>query len=99
MYELKVPLQRADGIEYAVGAKPGALIAIGLETPKWEGPSFAERMGGMMGGGGMGGGGMGGGGGRGGGGGGGGRGGGGGGRGGEPAKPMNAWALVQLASQ
>ncbi len=96
-YELKVPLAKSAELPYAIGTKPGALIGIGLETPKIERPS--EEGGGRS----MGIPGMGGGGGRGGGmsggrGGGGGRGMGGGGRGGpEPAKPMKAWGLLQLA--
>src|SRR5262249_20632194 len=58
VYELKVPLVKSSEVEYAIGAQPGALIGIGLETPKVE--TSREQMtggrGGGMGGGGMGGG-------------------------------------------
>ncbi len=98
VYELKVPLVKSREIEYAIGAQPGALIGIGLETPKIESPreGMTAGRGGGMGGGGMGGG-MGG---RGRGGGMGGMGGGrgmGGSRGGEEMKPLKAWGLLQLA--
>jgi hypothetical protein len=105
VYELKVPLQVDDGHPFAVGARPGAKIGIGLETPeaeKAENPGDMGKPGGRPpGGGGAGGrppgGGMGGGG----------TGGlppmgGGGPRGGpggfEPPKPIKAWATAQLAS-
>jgi len=93
VYELRVPLAATADVPYAVGARPGATIGLGLETPKVERPSMEGRRGGAgMGGfGGVGGrsGGMGG------------RGGGMGGRGGrqfEPARPMKIWATVRLAS-
>jgi hypothetical protein len=98
VYELQVPLAKTPEFEYAIGTVPGALIGIGLETPKIERASSDEGRGGGMGGGGMGG--------RGGGGrgrGGGGRGGGMGGRGTardtEQMKPMKAWGLLQLAAK
>lgn len=90
VYELQVPLARTSEFEYAIGTKPGALIGIGLETPKMETASPDGGRGRGIGGGGIGG--------RGGGGmGGGGRGMGGARRGGEQMKPMKAWALLQLA--
>jgi hypothetical protein len=99
VYELKVPLAPTTEYPYAIGSKPGAAIGIGLETPKRE---TAARGGGPGGFGGGGGGGMGrggfGGGRRGGGGMGGGRGGGERRGGLEPAKPMKAWAVLQLAA-
>jgi hypothetical protein len=107
-YELKVPLAKSADVPYAVGAKPGATIGLGLETPKRELPKmegeggrgmggFGGGGGGGTGGGGMGGGGTGGRGGGMGGGRGGGRGGEG--RGGvEPAKPMKVWASVRLTT-
>jgi hypothetical protein len=92
VYELRVPLKADGQYEFAVGARVGELIQIGLETPEFERP---EGMGGGrgMGGGGMPPGGMGGG-----------RGGHGGsppggGRGGfEPPDPIKLWATVRLAS-
>jgi hypothetical protein len=33
VYELKVPLERTDATPHAIGAKPGAAISLGLETP------------------------------------------------------------------
>jgi hypothetical protein len=33
VYELQIPLGKTDGTPHAVGAKPGATIALGLETP------------------------------------------------------------------
>jgi len=97
VYELKVPLAKTTDAPYAIETKPGAVIGIGIETPKMEHPSGEGRGGGM--GGGMGG--MGGGmGGRGGGG----MGHGGGGRSGgehgqsEQPKPLKNWATIQLAS-
>jgi hypothetical protein len=100
-YELKVPLAANDAHPYAIGAKSGALISVGLEVPKLEMPEMRGREGGGgrggpgggMGGGGMGGfGGMGGrGGGR--------RGGGGYGERTEQPKPLNGWVAVQLASK
>jgi len=98
VYELKVPLAKTTAAPYAIETKPGAVIGIGIETPKMEHPSGEGRGGGM--GGGMGG--MGGGmGGRGGGGMG--HGGGGGRSGGEHGqseqpKPLKNWATIQLAS-
>jgi len=97
VYELKVPLQVDDGHPYAIGARPGATIGIGLETPEVEKPESAGdagmpgKGGRPPGGGGMGGGGMGGGPPM---------GGGGHGRPGgfEPAKPIKAWATVRLAA-
>lgn len=92
VYELKVPLAPTSDYPYAIGSKPGAAIGIGLETPKRETAARGAGPGGGFGGGGMGGGGR-----R--------RGGGmGGGRGDrrggfEPAKPMKAWAVLQLAAR
>ena len=40
-YELRVPLQSADG--FAVGAAPGAEIGLGLETPEFERPDGEGR--------------------------------------------------------
>jgi len=111
--ELQVPLQKNDASEFAIGARPGGVIGLGLETPKMERPEGGPPGGpGGHPGGGMGG--MGGGGGRGGGGGMGGMGGGmggmGGGRGGhqggpggpdghmERADPLKYWTTVQLAT-
>jgi hypothetical protein len=92
VYELKVPLQIDDGHPYAIGARPGATIGIGLETPEVESGERPPRLGGF---------GMGGGGGRTGG-----TGGGppmgGGSRGGpdefKPPKPIKAWATAKLAA-
>lgn len=92
VYELKVPLQIDDGHPYAIGARPGATIGIGLETPDVESGERPPRLGGF---------GMGGGGGRPGG-----TGGGppmgGGSRGGpdefKPPKPIKAWATAKLAA-
>src|SRR5262249_53538815 len=101
VYEMKLPLQKTDEIEYAIGARPGSRISVGFETLKAKGEShglggMGGGMPGMGGGGrGRGGGGMGGGGGQGGG-----RGGMGGGRqGGESLKPIKGWAELQLASE
>lgn len=95
VYELRVPLARAAAYPYAIGAKNGALIGIGFETPKRERPPQREGRG--MGGFGGGGGGMGGRGGMG-------RGGGMGQGGGgmdrsdvDPPKPLKAWAVLQLS--
>ena len=52
VYELKVPLARTSAAPYAIDAKPGSLIGLGLETPKLERP---QGMGGFGGPGGMGG--------------------------------------------
>lgn len=97
VYELKVPLAGNDEHPYAVEAKSGSVVGIGLETPKPERPS---REGGGLGG--FGGGGSGGMGGRGGMG----RGGGMGRRGGmergeasEPPKPLKTWATIHLAAR
>ncbi|OFW21687.1 MAG: hypothetical protein A3G21_14940 [Acidobacteria bacterium RIFCSPLOWO2_12_FULL_66_21] len=101
VYELKVPLAVTSDFPYAIGAKPGAAIGIGLETPKRETPGRSGSFGGPGGidGGGIGGrggfgrprgGGMGGGGGR--------------GRSGAQRadfnmpKPIKAWAVLQLAA-
>jgi hypothetical protein len=101
-YELKVPLASNDAHPYAVGAKPGALISLGIEMPKLQTPEGRGREGGGGGGrGGPGGGGMGGGGGRiGGFGGGMGRGGGGGDRDRpQQPKPLSGWVALQLAAK
>src|SRR5262245_62134230 len=95
VYELKLPLQKTADVEYAIGARPGSLVSVGLETPKAKNPSHdtGGMPGGMSGGmGGRGGGGRSGGGGTG-------RGGmGGGGQGGDAApKPIRGWAALQLA--
>lgn len=83
VYELKVPIGRDDATQYALGTKTGALIGIGLETPRRERP---QREGRGMGGFGGGGGGMG-------------RGGGMNRPDGfEPPKPLKAWALLQLVA-
>jgi hypothetical protein len=89
VYELKVPLQIDDGHPYAIGARPGATIGVGLETPDVEkaegGVGFGiPGRGGRPPGGGMGGGGMGG-------------GPPGGPEGFKPPKPIKAWATVRLA--
>lgn len=85
VYELEVPIQAGADFPYAIEAKPGAAIGFGLETPKPEAKSSDDegRRGGM---GGLGRGGIG-------------RMGGGprGERGREPAKPLKAWATIQLA--
>ena len=102
-YELKVPLAANDAHPYAVGAKPGALVSVGLEMPKLQMPEGRGREGGGggRGPGGGGGGGMGGriggygggmGGGRGG------HGGGGGYQQSEQEKPLSGWVELQLAS-
>ena len=100
-YELKVPLAANDAHPYGIGAKPGAMISVGLEMPKLEMPEGRGREGGGRGGpgggmGGHGGGGMGGYGGMGG------RGGhsnGGGYERAEQPKPLSGWMAVQLASK
>jgi len=101
VYELKLPLVKDEAHPYAVGARPGTMIGLGVESPKWEG--FSRQMpggpGGGMGGrpgGGTGGGPPGGMGGRGGPGGGAGRP-----EGGEvsPPKPWKTWTTVQLARE
>jgi hypothetical protein len=100
-YELKVPLAANDAHPYGIGAKPGAVISVGLEMPKLEMPEGRGREGGGRGGpgggmGGHGGGGMGGYGGMGG------RGGhsnGGGVERAEQPKPLSGWMAVQLASK
>jgi hypothetical protein len=99
-YELKVPLVANDAHPYAIGAKPGGVVSVGLEMPKLELPAMRGREGGGSGGG-MGGpgggriggfgGGMGGMGGR--------RRGGDGEERPEPPKPLNGWVAVQLASK
>jgi hypothetical protein len=105
VYEMRVPLAKSDIQPYAIGAKPDAMIGVGLETPEIDRSAMRPGGGGGEGGGGYGGRGGGGGGfgGRGGGMGGrggyGGRGGGmgGGGRGFEMPKPLKLWSVVQLA--
>ncbi len=94
VYELRVPLARGAEEPYAIETKPGALVGLGLQTPKMERPE-GQRGGGM---GGFGGGGMGGRGGRGGGGMGGRRGGDRSGGGFEPRKPLKLWATIQLSA-
>jgi hypothetical protein len=86
VYELKVPIATGPEWPYAIEARPGAVIGLGLETPKMERPSGIGR-GGM---GGFGGRGMGGGmrGRR-----------GGNDPQFEPVKPLKAWATIQLARQ
>jgi hypothetical protein len=90
VYEMKVPLMKTAVFEYAIGAKPGSLIGIGLEIPKLEEPEGGGRGRGVPGMGGMGGG-MGG------------RSRGGGGAGGGVpegvSKPYKAWGLLQLAAK
>ncbi len=95
VYEIKVPLLRSEQYPYAVGARAGGSIGIGLEIPKMDLSAMRERMGGRRPqGGGMppGGGGRGGMGGR----------GGGrgmpGGRGPQMPKGLKVWVTVQLAS-
>ncbi len=98
-YELRVPLQVTSEDPYAIGVEPGAVIGLGLETPKIEMPRRPGGFGGGMGGrgggmGGMGGGEMGGMGGR--------RGGFGG-EGGQfggrtRMEPLKLWATVTLAT-
>lgn len=90
VYELKVPLAPTTEFPYAIEAKPGAAIGLGLETPKRDVPSRGGPGDGGMGRGGIGGGRRGG-------------GGMGGGRGGdrrgfEAPKPMKTWAVLQLAA-
>jgi len=103
-YELKVPLSANDAHPYAVNAKPGSAIGVGLEMPKMEMPEGRGRGGGGGYGGGGGGGGRGGGG-FGGGGMGGGHHGGGGGAGGgqrggyQAPKPLSGWMTVKLAAE
>jgi hypothetical protein len=105
VYEMKVPLRKSDAAPYAIGAKPGGIIGIGLQTPEFQwrdggsgtgggegrpGGGGGGSWGGMGGRGGMGGGGMGGG--RG-------RGGEAGMRGrGEMPKPLKHWTTVELAA-
>jgi len=100
-YELKVPLAANDAHPYGIGAKPGAVISVGLEMPKLEMPEGRGREGGGRGGPG---GGMGGHGGRGmvgydGMGGRGGQSNGGGFEHAEQPKPLSGWMAVQLASK
>ena len=52
-YELRVPLASAASQPYAVAAKPGQTISVGLEMPKLEMPDGRGREGGRGGGGGM----------------------------------------------
>lgn len=92
VYELKVPLLHDEQYPYAVGAKAGDLIGLGIEIPKMDRSAMRERMGGRPGGGGIPGGGVGGGG----------RIGGMGMRGGQrPQIPngLKVWLAVQLASK
>jgi uncharacterized membrane protein YgcG len=96
-YELKVPLEANDAHPYALNAKPGSAIGVGLETPKTEMTEGRGRGSGGYGGGGRGGGGFGGGGM-------GGHHGGGGGGGGQRGayqrpNPLHGWMTVQLAAQ
>lgn len=99
VYEMRVPLAKSDSQPYAIGAKPNAMIGVGLETPEFDRFAMRPAIGGRGGGGGIGGrGGVGGRGGMGGGGGYGGRGGMGGGRGFEMPKPLKTWNTVQLAA-
>ena len=86
VYELKVPLARSTEWPYAIEAKPGTLIGLGLETPKIERPS-REGPGGTGGFGGRGGrmGGR--------------RGAGGNDGQFEPPKPLKTWATIQLAAR
>lgn len=91
VYELKVPLLHDEQHPYAVGAKAGDLIGIGIEIAKMDRDAIRERMGGRPGGGGIPGGG-----------GGGGRPGGMGMRGGRgPQMPngLKVWLAVQLTSK
>ena len=99
-YELKVPLESNDAHPYALNAKPGSAIGVGIETPKMD---TQEGRGRGSGGGGYGGGGGGRGGGGFGGGGMGGHHGGGGGGGGQRSgyqrpNPLHGWMTVQLAA-
>ena len=102
-YELRVPLQATADAPYAIGVQPGAVIGLGLETPRIERPrrpgGFGGGFGGRGGGFGSGEGGMEGGGRRGGFGGEGGEGGGRGQFGGRARmKPIKLWATVTLAT-
>lgn len=95
IYEMRIPLQKGNDYSYAVGAEPGAVIGLGIETPEVN-REVNRPSGGGAGFGGRGGGG----GGAGFGGGGGGRGGarpGGGARGMQSAQPISVWASVTLA--
>lgn len=103
VYEMRVPLARNSGQPYAIGARPNAIVGVGLETPEISQSATRPAMGGGGGEGGRGGyggrGGMPGRGGYGGRGGGyGGRGGSGGGRGEQMTKPIKVWNTVQLAA-
>jgi hypothetical protein len=86
VYELKVPIATGPDWPYAIEAKPGAVVGLGLETPQMERPSGIGRgglggFGGRRAGGGM-------------------RGRrGGNGDQFEPVKPLKAWATIQLARQ
>lgn len=82
VYELKVPLSRTPDTPYAIEAKAGSAIGLGLETPKFERPQRMGGFGGMGRGGGpgrrrMGGGRE---------------------RDYEPPKPLKTWATIQLAA-
>lgn len=44
-YELKVPLQKT-WTEYAIGAPPGAVIGVGIETPEFDRAAMRGRFGG-----------------------------------------------------
>ncbi|MFB3131881.1 MAG: hypothetical protein ACE10K_05090 [Rhodothermales bacterium] len=86
VYELRIPLRKSDAHAFAIGAEPGEVIGVGLETPEID--REAIQSGGR--GGGRGGGGRGG------------FGGGGGGRGGRGAPPqrpdpLKLWTTVELA--
>lgn len=96
VYELQVPLRKSEAHAFAIGAEPGDIIGVGLETPEIDREGMRQQMGGR-GGGGRGG--------RGGGGGGrGGMGGAGGGRGGQGGgqqqrpDPLKLWTTVTLAT-
>jgi len=90
VYEIKVPLERSEEYPYAVGAKAGSSVGIGLETSKFKRQNVRRSMGGRMpGGGGRGGmGGMSGG-----------RGMRGSGMRPQMPEPLKIWAIVQLASK
>lgn len=48
VYELKVPLHRSEDNPYAIGAKAGNSVGIGLETPKLDWKMLRKRMGSRM---------------------------------------------------
>ena len=45
-YELRVPLQKTSWNEYAIGAAPGSVIGLGLETPELDMSAMRESFGG-----------------------------------------------------